>query len=90
MFFVPTERFPALQSSRLKQAALKTVARREKPQRNLGLFHSGEYEERTNGLLPNAGLEGDYRNPFLRHLSTPSSLIDLIWLLAGASDAGVE
>lgn len=38
MFFVPTERFPALQSSRLKQAALKTVARREKPQRNLGLF----------------------------------------------------
>jgi hypothetical protein len=38
VFFVPTERFPALQSSRLKQAALKTVARREKPQRNLGLF----------------------------------------------------
>ncbi|AIC47108.1 hypothetical protein Rhola_00002850 [Rhodoluna lacicola] len=48
MFFVPTERFPALQSSRLKQAALKTVARREKPQRNLGLFHSGEYGIRTS------------------------------------------
>jgi hypothetical protein len=44
--------------------------------------------ERTNPLLLNTGLEVDLENRYLRHLSTPSSLIDLIWLLAGASEAG--
>lgn len=47
----------------------------------------GEYEERTNPLLINSGFEVDLGNMFLRHLSTPRYLTELIWLLAGASDA---